>query len=596
MSDYWDFSEEVSGSPRSIAKGRYTLEWRSYSFPSSLQVELKTIFGIYILSPSSFIFSKGAEIPGASKVYSLMPRIKRALNFIAAVVDVRFLKGACISTIMDIFPVDLIVVAKTYSGRSFEEIRRGLKVLFHLRSSILIGGEFRVKQFDIDALVFMSEVGVGDSLKSGGLDGSPRYFSDRQFSVLTERALSCVHDFIGRCGLDRRDSLVEGHYKVSPGITDGHRIFIEDFELYVEYRKSDVKSGCREKLKRAISRPLSEMRNYTADVNHAALCVLGLYLGPRYSEMASMRVDCLEERMGVLCVVGRVTKRRGDHNLYDDAWVAIPALEDAIVVLKFLAELKQSDYLFAPCTSITRSGRPFLDKSLASAIGAFLKTVNYDGVFDGLVFGTHYFKHSLSRQMVRARLGLPYISYQLKHLYGRAVSLPSDVTLSYGNAAKLIQSQQSGATFVQLKKEMAQGVFDPDNPIYGGSAAEISERRVSFFKGMTDAGLSREEMLEGLIANNVSLVNVGLAYCTGVKPEIEGGPPPCVGQLKCNPMRCSNSIITKDVHGPAWKKLLQENKDKAVDARFYYAREHFEAAVKEAESVCVLLGVELNAD
>lgn len=118
MSDYWDFSEEVSGSPRSIGKGRYTLEWNNYGFSSSLQAELKRIFGVYILSPNSFIFSKGAEIPGVSKVYSVMPRIKRALSFIAAVIDARFLKGACISSVTEIFPADLIAVAKTYLGRS----------------------------------------------------------------------------------------------------------------------------------------------------------------------------------------------------------------------------------------------------------------------------------------------------------------------------------------------------------------------------------------------------------------------------------------------------------------------------------------------
>lgn len=90
------------------------------------------------------------------------------------------------------------------------------------------------------------------------------------------------------------------------------------------------------------------------------------------------------------------------------------------------------------------------------------KNINDDGVFDGVEFTTHQFKHSLSRQLVRVKLGLPYISFQMKHLYSRVVSLPSDVTLSYGNAAKLIQSQQSSEFFRELKKNMALGVFDPN--------------------------------------------------------------------------------------------------------------------------------------
>lgn len=595
---FWDFAGDIKGAPRSIGRSRYTLCWDGYPFSDALRHELQTIFGIYILSPSSFVFSKGAERPGYAKIYSLMPKIKRALDFIAAVVVQRFPDPVSVSSISEIQLTDLISVAKTHNCRSCNDIRRGLRVAFHFRSEILVRRKFSLTQNDIDSLIF--EGGELGGPRTGNPVDDLRFFSDAQFAALSQRSLGRIHDFMKRYGLQKTDVDNSSFYKAPDQIRNGMQSFATDFDIYVRLRQLGYSMHHRreyEKLKKKLTRSASAIREYTTQINSAALCVLGLYLGPRYSEMASMMVDCLEERMGVPCVVGRVSKRRGDSQLYDDTWVAIPAVEDAIAVLKCLAPLKGNNYLFAPCNRLTGKNQPYLDKSLSGAVNRFLKNINDDGVFDGIEFTTHQFKHSLSRQLVRVKLGLPYISFQMKHLYSRVVSLPSDVTLSYGNAAKLIQSQQSSEIFHELKMDMALGVFDPNKRIYGGAASEIDERRISFFKGMTDAGFERDQLIESLVDNSISLVNVGLAYCTGVKSEkITGEQPPCLGQLKCNPSACSNSIITKEVHGPAWKAMLVENNCRAKDPRFAYAKDHFEAAAEEARRVCNVLEVKLDDD
>lgn len=595
---FWDFADDVKGAPRSISSSRYTLNWDGYSFGDALRHELQTIFGIYILSPSGFVFSKGAERPGYAKIYSLMPKIKRALDFISAVVVQRFPDPVSVSSVAELQLIDLFSVAKIYSCRSVIDIRRGLRVVFHFRSAILVQRKFSLTQNDLDTLIFKDE-GMG-SPRAGNPIDDLRFFSDEQFAALSQRSVGRVHDFMDRYGLQKADIDNDSFYKAPDEIRTVVQSFADDFDIYIRIRGLGYSKEHRseyEMIKKTLIRPASAMREYTTQVNSAALCVLGLYLGPRYSEMASMTVDCLDERMGVLCVVGRVSKKRGDHQLYDDTWVAIPAVEDAIAVLKCLAPLKSNNYLFAPCSSVTGKNQPYLDKSLSSAVNSYLKKINDDGVFDGVEFTTHQFKHSLARQLVRVKLGLPYISFQMKHLYSRVVSLPSDVTLSYGNAAKLIQSQQSSKFFHELKKVMALGVFDPNQKIYGGAAGEIDERRISFFKGMTDAGFERDRLIETLVNNSIGLVNVGLAYCTGAKSEKIGGEqPPCLGQLKCNPSACSNSIITKDVHGPAWKAMLVESRSRAKDPRFAYAKDHFEAAVEEAKRVCNILEVKLDDD
>ncbi|RMP62890.1 tyrosine-type recombinase/integrase [Pseudomonas sivasensis] len=595
---FWDFTQDIKGAPRSIGRSRYTLSWEEYPFSNGLKYELQTIFGIYVLSPSSFVFSKGAERPGYAKIYSLMPKIKRALDFIAAVVIQRFPEPASVSSISEIQLADLISVAQSHGCKSCNDIRRGLKIAFHFRSEILVRRKFSIAQKDIDSLVFENDE-LGGSGTENPID-DVRFFSDAQFAALSQRSLGRIHDFMDRYGLPKADIDNDIFYRAPDEIHNGVQPFATDFDIYSSLRQLDYSMDHRreyEKLKKMLTRSASAIREYVTQVNSAALCVLGLYLGPRYSEMASLMVDCLEERMGVPCVVGRVSKRRGDSQLYDDTWVAIPAVEDAISTLKCLAPLKKNKYLFAPCNRLTGKNQPYLDKSLSGAVNRFLKTINVDGLFDGVEFTTHQFKHSLSRQLVRVKLGLPYISFQMKHLYSRVVSLPSDVTLSYGNAAKLIQTQQSSEIFHELKRDMTLGVFDPAKKIYGGASNEVDERRVSFFKGMTDAGLEKDQLIDGLMKNSISLVNVGLAYCTGVKSDkITGEKPPCLGQLKCNPSACTNSIITKEVHGPAWKAMLNENSRRAKDPRFAYAKEHFEAAVEEARRVCNVLEVKVDDD
>lgn len=141
-----------------------------------------------------------------------------------------------------------------------------------------------------------------------------RFFSDEQFAALSQRSIGRVHDFMDRYGLQKADIDNDSFYKAPDKIRTVVQSFADDFDIYIRLRGLGYSKEHRseyEKLKKTLIRPAGAMREYTTQINSAALCVLGLYLGPRYSEMASMTVDCLEERMGVPCVVGRVSKNAG---------------------------------------------------------------------------------------------------------------------------------------------------------------------------------------------------------------------------------------------------------------------------------------------
>jgi hypothetical protein len=216
----------------------------------------------------------------------------------------------------------------------------------------------------------------------------------------------------------------------------------------------------------------------------------------------------------------------------------------------------------------------------------YFKIVNCNGLFDGWQFNSHQFKHSLTRQMVKAHLGMPYISFQLKHMYDEVQRLPREVTMAYGNSASLLQSQMAGFFISEFKREKVVQIFSPRSQISGGGAAVFSERRDVYFEGMMSAGYSNDEIIDQLgRLTNAVFVNVGLGYCTGRKADPGGAKDvPCIGQLRCNPNQCKNAVITEE-HIPAWQAVKADNVRMMKDPRFFYGKEQFEAAIAEAEQV-----------
>lgn len=584
----WFFNEELEHRPRSIGDGALRIEWHKWCFSSSLRKELQVILFLLWKAPS--LFGKKYK-----KANSFCMVSKRGLDFLSAVVD-SFPDPMMVQSVSDLELSDLSKVAASQDFYSVRHVKNTLTVVFSSFSSKFTSGGLMVSPIDIKRLNFKHR-------QPRRKRDDTQVMPDDLFSLLSDECSACVKSFLKLMGVAPEDPF-EYCYSVPENI-DKIRCFKKVFSLYAEIRtkyRNGVKViwGQYDPLKKyAVS--ASEINAYLDEVNISAQTVLGLYMGARISELTSLLIGCRSEKDGVACLVGRNFKGKSDADPSSDTWVSIPIMNDAVAVLEVLAKIKNNKYLIAPMKNSQRQGRDGAADShygvsysvmgFADAVNKLVRRLDKRGKFIGFKFTTHKFKHSLAAQMVKAKLGLPYISFHLKHLYSSVVSLPSEVTLGYGNARTLIQSDIAGVQLMEMKRQIAEQMLDPSTVLAGGAAKEFDERRRSFFTGMTDQGMSKEQIIDevaSLIGS--SFVNVGLAYCTGRKkdPKTQNSPP-CIGSLKCNPVSCHNAFVTQE-HKPAWRRVYAENVSRCNDPRFAYAHDQFQQAASEARSVLELLG------
>ncbi len=145
------------------------------------------------------------------------------------------------------------------------------------------------------------------------------------------------------------------------------------------------------------------------------------------------------------------------------------------------------------------------------------------------------------------------------------------------------------ATAMQTaNQEVVYATYHPDSPVAGPDADNFKKRRKEFFTGWLAAGISVEDVLNDLASKGLPFVDVGLGNCGGRKKieQIDGSSvdPPCIGQLKCNPMQCKNAVITK-MHLPIWRKMLEENLKRLNDPLMAHARPEIERHIVEARNV-----------
>lgn len=581
----WDFTVDLTHRPRTVSNAKLRLDWSKYGFSLPLRRELQKIFCLYYKAPK--LFGRHDSV----KPNSFCAMMARCNDFLDDVLR-ETSSHTLIGSLAQLDPADLAAAAARHSGRSHFDIRRGLRIVFSQQAAKALGVTLAVTQQDIKRLSFPSS--TKPAVSSANAGGS--YFPDELFSALSDAATSRVLDFLTRLNIPCEDTSC--HPFNAPSEIEAIPDFPKGFEIYEQWRRTNKRvpissrseGALREDLRKAGVR-MGAMNNYLSEVNTAAQCVIALYSGARFSELTSLKVGCLSSRDNVPCIIGRQFKTKSDNNLADDSWIAVPAVADAVHALEALARIKNKTYLFSSLETAKGDGLRGSDLSYTctgfiNSLRIFISAAGLAELFSNNRVNTHVFRHSLIRQMIKVKLGLPYISYHMKHLHSRLVRLPSDVTLAYGNAARLLQSTTAGIHLDEIRREFARKLYDPDSLVQGGAARQFHERRKAYFEGMVGSGLTKEEIIADLAATfGSAFVNVGLGYCTGRRGDSsDAEAPPCIGSLRCNPSRCANAIITKD-HASAWKKVYIENVKMARDPRFSYARVELQALADEAKQV-----------
>lgn len=345
-------------------------------------------------------------------------------------------------------------------------------------------------------------------------------------------------------------------------------------------------------------------RKYLNLVNYSCCYLVAQYTGMRPSELCELMVEsCLIQEGRYWLLESRVIKhQQADRKLFDDKWIAIPIIRDAIEAARVIARYKQSPYLFsnvatvAPdsvCLALHSGG---IKHQLQKLFSVALSKQQYQN----LEFSPYTLRHTLAFQMYRIDLGLPFISHQLKHfgeiVGGYAGKGISKVTLGYGGIGDMLGK---GGRHVknplrrEAEIEAVRDFYDPDGGYAGLNASAHKARNQQIFKGYMAAGYSKDQIIAAMAEQGMAIVNVGLGFCYGNATEDFNDALPCAGGLRCNPNRCSNSVVG-EVHAPKWREVYYQNKALLDDPLYADRRDQIEEIMKEAAGVLKHLGQEVE--
>ncbi|WP_332771659.1 site-specific integrase [Pseudomonas sp. ESBL1] len=358
---------------------------------------------------------------------------------------------------------------------------------------------------------------------------------------------------------------------------------------------------------------------YITHISNSAYYIIAQYTGMRPSELSGIMAEgCLTTNdFGHHLIVSTVIKHREVvGKLFGDSWAAIPIVLDAVRALQILNRFKQNPYLISNMV-VVRPGEQEQARRFASftfILSAFLAQVLEPDEVEKLDVSAYTLRHSLAHQMFRASVGLPFISYQLKH-FGNLVSSIgqnrlSAVTIDYGNIGTALTSDagREAATSIRhdAEKEFVMNACDPDGGYVGENAGAHRERLKKYFQGYLEAGYTKEEVFDRMVELGFAIINVGQGYCYGDATEDFDEALPCIGSLRCNPYRCKNAVVTK-ANAPKWREVYVQNTialrqlesqsqstGQLIHDGFAKSIAQMKAAIAEAEAVLVGLGEELE--
>ncbi|MDC4350374.1 site-specific integrase, partial [Acinetobacter baumannii] len=350
---------------------------------------------------------------------------------------------------------------------------------------------------------------------------------------------------------------------------------------------------------------LDKLREYFNLVSYSCVYLVAQYTGMRPSELAEVKVkdcSCLVEEHEVWLIKSTVKKHQQEINtgLFDDKWVAIPIVRDAILAASYIAKIKSSPYLISNMDTVSSSNSPIPMGStgITHQMNNFIVKILDATIANQIKFYPYMLRHTLTYQLFRAEVGLPLISFQLKHFVDSvskftSLGATSSVTLGYGEIGEMLSKDGSRTGNKSLRRsaelEAVKTVHNPNGTYYGGRAVEHKTNLIKLFQGYMAEGYTEEEVYEAMADQGMAIVYVGQGICYGNRNEEYDTTLPCIGSLRCNPARCSQAIVTSK-HAPKWREVYILNKANLNKPEYAHNREQIQAAIDEAVMVLNSLG------
>jgi integrase len=360
---------------------------------------------------------------------------------------------------------------------------------------------------------------------------------------------------------------------------------------------------------------------YITHISNSALYIIAQYTGMRPSELCGIMADkCLTTNdFGHNLIKSTVIKNQEIYGgLFGDKWAAIPIVLDAVRTLRILNKFKRNPYLLTSMITVLPetqdSANSLSGPGMTYQICAFMAVVLTFEELETIDVSAYTLRHSLAHQMFRASVGLPFISFQLKHFGNLASSIGqnrfSATTIDYGGIGDALVSGQ-GRDGEELRheaeKELIVNTCDPDGGFAGDNAGAHRAQLTKYFKGYLEQGYSKDDIFDRMVEQNFAIINVGQGYCYGNATEELDDSLPCIGSLRCNPNRCKNAVVTK-ANAPKWREIYVQNSialskiesfESESMSKQFETKEHersvaqLKLAISEAKSVLEGLGEEL---
>jgi integrase len=598
----WDWTDEHNARLKVVGSHRVKFDWDAITIgmeacqkavlqsvrqkflvvlPKEMVEDIRRAIFIYAMFPS-LIETRGKQVRKGRKAITIVRIINTTVTFFSHIYLQNLLHNGIsrIRKLSDITMEDLQKAADTYPY-DVRAAKRMLKLFSneYIQANLKYG---RLKWNRLD----LKNINWRIQKESGSIETLP----DLLFRLLSNKSCDLIGSFLFLMEIELRDS------QAGMGVRDFYRqkwpSFPAMFDSYVNRRSftrnrkhSGVKTHTYH-FERTFGFQPEVLKDFLFDVQCAAQVIILLYTAMRYSEAASIRLGCLIGRKGVHLIKSTLIKgQRTNLPLDEDEWVAIDIVQDAVRCLEELSRCNYNQFLFSnfDTVKVGQEEHPMSNGGLIQRINQYLDRIDTEKKWVEWELSPHQLRHGLVYQLAKAEVGIPYITRQLHHFHSRLTEgsyKSNDTTTIYGMQRQRIVENATGLNAVKdAKLQIVRALYGEGRKFAGGGAAIHVERTEAFFAGMGLYGESRRRYLNKFTEFGGTLIRTGVGWCTRnhVDPrKLREEPPPCIGDLNCNPYLCEHSVVPEsraadviDQYRNAMKKL--NSPDQA------FLRKHWEA-------------------
>ena len=633
----WNFNNDYPNAAQNVQGAKLRINFSKYTeIPIFVLTEIKVILELALLNNSIFKLQSKEGQSRTKKVLkanSLITIFENGLTFINEIfkqasheLGYEFVQEK-IRTLSDITPELYSKAAENYDRVKGVELDKFFK---YLRSPASVKYVFEkpVAYVELNSLKWKKLANTNTSKKE-------QVLPDLVFESLSKIASFIIVDFLSAIGAKEKISDVHSlerfntsdylswakQEQVTHEILNGYIAMrlgtkgypssfitniIEPYDWMLK-KDSSVTSGrtLRKELKKR-GYKLDNLREYFNLVAYACTYVVGQYTGMRPSELSEIRVQdcsCLVQDDGVWLIESTVKKHKDEIStgLFDDRWVAIPIVKDAILAASYISKIKVSPYLISNVDTVKPGSSPqsMASNGITHQMNSFIGQLLGKNIASELKFNPYMLRHTLTYQLFKAEVGLPLISFQLKHFVESiskytSTGATSSVTLGYGDIGEMLSKDGNRKGDTKSLRRAAEldaikTAHNPNGTYYGGKASEHKKGLIKTFSGYMAEGYTEDEIYEAMVDQGVAMVYMGQGLCYGGRAEEYDSSLPCIGSLRCNPARCKQAVVTTK-HAPKWREVYMLNKTNLNKPEYSDNREQILSAMNEAKMVLENLG------